>query len=443
MNPLPILNKNFNIILLLILVSGNAFSQQTGDSLRITLDEAIATALKNSYEIQIAKNNVQANTILNNYGIAGGLPIFSGAFSNNEQITSVKQKLNTGVEINRNAATGNNTQASLNGSILLYNGKRVVTTKKRLGELQLQSSELLNSQIQNTIAQVMTSYYDVVRQQGYENTLGTSIQASQKRLEILQIRKAAGMANNADIFQAQIDLNTLFQTLQNQQMVVAVAKTELLRLLTLDTKAIVSIRDTIKVDENMQLNSVLERIAINADVKAADRQVKINELIVRETAALRYPTIRLNAAYNYSRNQSAAGLTLLNQTVGPNGGVTVALPIYNGSIFKRQRQVAEINSANAQINRDVIVRDYSAGVVKMYQTYVSSLQQLATQKENYALTKQLLDLTLQRFQLIQATIIDVREAQRSFEDAGYRLININYAAKAAEIELKRLSSSLE
>jgi outer membrane protein len=80
--------------------------------------------------------------------------------------------------------------------------------------------------------------------------------------------------------------------------------------------------------------------------------------------------------------------------------------------------------------------------VKMYNTYVSSLEQLATQKENYKLSSQLLDLTLQRFQLIQATIIDVREAQKSFEDAGYRMINLNYAAKAAEIELKRISNQL-
>jgi len=251
------------------------------------------------------------------------------------------------------------------------------------------------------------------------------------------------MANNADIFQAQIDLNTLNQTMQDQQNTAAVAKTELLRLLTIDIKSALSIRDTITVDESLDLNTILDRITVNADVKAAEHQIKINELIVRETNALRYPTIRLNTAYNYSRNQTGAGLTLLNQVVGPNAGVSVAVPIYNGSIFKRQQQVAEINSNNAKIQKEVIVRDYNSVVVKMYQTYVSTLQQLATQKQNYMLSKQLLDLTLQRFQLIQATIIDVREAQRSFEDAGYRVININYAAKAAEIELKRLSNTLQ
>jgi outer membrane protein len=443
MNPLAIFNNKKNLLFLFLLSGSNAFSHQSQDSLTLTLDGAIATALKNSYEIEIAKNNVEVNTVLNNYGVAGGLPVVAANASNTEQITQVTQKLNDGTEINRNAAAGNNTQLSLSAGILLYNGKRVVSTKKRLAEQQYQSVELLNSQVQNTIALVMTSYYDVVRQLSYLNTVRTSIQASEKRLEILKVRKEAGMANNADIFQAQIDLNTLNQTYQDQLMVAQVAKTELLRILTLDPKSAVTIRDTITVDNDLRLESILERLNVNADVKAADHQIRINELITRETAALRYPTVRLNTAYNFSRNQAAAGFTLLNRTYGPNAGITLSVPIYNGSAFKRQQKAAEINTTSAKLQRNSILRDYNAGVVKMYQTYLSSLQQLETQKQNYALSKQLLDLTLQRFQLIQATIIDVREAQKSFEDAGYRMINLNYAAKAAEIELKRLSNTLQ
>ncbi|MCE7069998.1 MULTISPECIES: TolC family protein [Dyadobacter] len=442
MNPLLILKCKKNLLLMLLLVSSSAFSMQA-DSLTITLEDAIATALKNNYEIEIAKNNVEANTLLNNYGVAGGLPLVTAQASNTEQITQVNQKLTDGTEINRNAAAGNNTQASLNAGILLYNGKRVVSTKKRLAELQYQSTELLNSQIQNTIALVMTSYYDVVRQLSYLNTVRTSIQASEKRLEILKVRKEAGMANNADLFQAEIDLNTLNQTFLDQLNVAQVAKTELLRILTLDPKSAVSIKDTIMVDNTLKLDAILDRIAANADVKAADHQIRINELIVRETAALRYPTVRFNTAYNFSRNQTAAGFTLLNRVAGPNAGLTLAIPIYNGSAFKRQQQVAEINTESAKLQRSSIVRDYNAGAVKMYQTFLTSLEQLETQKRNFNLAKQLLDLTLQRFELIQATIIDVREAQRSFEDAGYRMINLNYAAKAAEIELKRLSNTLQ
>lgn len=442
MNPLTNLNISLKIACLLLLTSAPAICHNGADSLKITLDEAISIALKNSLEIQIAKNDVEANTLLNNYGVAGGLPTVNANASNTEQIQNITQELQTGAGTKRRGAEGNNTSAGITASLLLYNGKRVVATKKRLAELQYQSSEVLNSQIQNTVAAVMTSYYDVVRQLSYINTVKFSIAASQKRLEIIEVRKEAGMANNADLFQAQIDLNTLNQTLITQQLAVDVAKSELLRLLALDPKSPVAIKDTILVEQGLQIDQVLDKLTSNADIKAADNQIRISELIVKETAALRYPTVRLNLGYNYTRNQSSAGFTLLNKVTAPSAGVTLAVPIYNGGAFKRQKQVAEINSSSAKTQKQILFRDYSAQAVKMFQTYQSSLDQLESQKANYKLSQQLLDLTLQRFQLIQATIIDVREAQRSFEEAGYRLINLNYAAKSSEIELKRLTNAL-
>jgi outer membrane protein TolC len=49
---------------------------------------------------------------------------------------------------------------------------------------------------------------------------------------------------------------------------------------------------------------------------------------------------------------------------------------------------------------------------------------------------------LQRFQLGQATIIDVKQAQQSFENESYRLVNLSYAAKAAEISLQQIANKL-
>jgi hypothetical protein len=36
----------------------------------------------------------------------------------------------------------------------------------------------------------------------------------------------------------------------------------------------------------------------------------------------------------------------------------------------------------------------------------------------------------------------VKNAQQSFEASGFRLVNLSYAAKTAEIELKRLANEL-
>lgn len=222
----------------------------------------------------------------------------------------------------------------------------------------------------------------------------------------------------------------------------AQAKTELLRLLTLKTDSSINIEDTIVVDKNVDLNTILNSLPKNADVQAADQQIKINTQIVKETDAQRYPSVRATTGYNFARNKAAAGQLLLNQSYGPSVGVSVGIPIYNGTVYKRQKQVAAINVKNAELQKDILMRDYTAQVVKLYQSYTDALKQLNAEQQNYKLSAQLLDLVLQRFQLREATIVEVKNAQESFEASGYRLVNLNYAAKTAEIALKHLANVL-
>ena len=406
------------------------------------LPEALNIAFKNSLDIQLAKNNVQANTILNNIGIAGGLPVITSSINDNEQLYNINQKLNTGENISRNAAAVNNLNSNISISMLLYNGNRVVATKNRLAQLQKQSEELLNSQVQDIIASVTTTYYSIVRHQSFLKTIQRSIAASQQQLEIVQSRQKAGMANNADLFQSQINLNELLQTKLLQDLVIQQAKTDLLRLLTLKPDSVITIEDTILVDKTITLEKILNSLHQNPDIIASQDQIKINEQIVKETTAQMYPTLRATGGYNFNRNQAAAGNLLLNQSYGPSIGVSIGIPIYNGTIFKRQQKVAEINVQNAELNNKILIRDYNAQVVKSYQTYATTLIQLETEEQNFKLSEQLLNLILKRFQLKETTIVDVMNAQDSFEQSGFRLVNLNYAAKAAEIELKRLANQL-
>ena len=400
-------------------------------------------ALKNNLDIEVLKNNVKIADINNHISIAGGLPVVTATVTDNESRTNVNQKLNTGVEIKRDGAAANQLNSNVTGSILLYNGYRVKAVKKRLEQVELQSLQFVNAQVQNTIAAVMTQYYDVIRQQAYTRTIDQSIDVAQKRLEIVKAQQSVGLANNADLFQSQIDLNTLYQTKQSQQLIIEQAKTDLLLLMNARPDTMITIRDTIIVDRGIVLENIMKNLNRNAELMAAEYQIRIAEQLTKETTSLRYPSLRVTTGFNYNRNQQAAGLTLLNQTSGPFIGLSLGVPIYNGGIFKRQEQIAGINAKNAALQKSILLRNFSSAAVRTYQAYTMNLQQLDEQKKTVELAKQLLNLALQRFQLRQATIVEVRQAQESFENAGLTMTNLSFAAKAAEIELLRLINELK
>lgn len=410
----------------------------------LTRDEAVRIALKNSLGLELARNYVDIAAINNSYGVAGGLPVVTGSASDQEQSPSIRQNYSDPADNkSSNNAFSNSLSGAINGYMLLYNGQRVVTEKRRLGMVEMQYRQQLSSRALVLVNNVLLKYYDVVRQQSYAKTLQASIDAQKQQLSIVQAQRSVGMANNADLFQSQVDLNTQIQNLQAQQLIIDEDKTDLLTLLTLNPDSAIVVEDTILIDRNIRLSAILSSVqTANPDIITANEQITINQYVEKETAALRYPSLSVNGGYNYGRTRNSEGFSLLNLTYGPYAGLTLNVPIFNGNIYRKQQQVAGINIKNAQLMRDTLVLAYTANAVKNWQAYTNNLQQVQTAKSNYDLGRKLLDLVLQRFQLHQATIVDVKNAQQSFENAGFLLVNVSYAAKAAEITLRRYANQL-
>ncbi|MEI6851232.1 MAG: TolC family protein [Bacteroidota bacterium] len=405
---------------------------------QLSLQSALDTALRNNLDIQIAKNYVQIAKASNNYGYAGGLPYINATASDNLGLNSINQKYSTGAETNESNILGNGINTGISANIVLFNGFKVMATKKRLGLIQKQSEIELNAQVQDLIAAVMLKYYDIIRQQGNLRIMQSVFEMSQKKLDIVNEKKAVGMANGVVIMQAQSDVNTARQNLTTQQLIIEQEKNELMQLINSRQKPDFTISDSITIDGSLVLDSINTYLKRNPYLQSAEEQVRINEQLLRETNAQRYPSLKLNTAYNFGRSEYNSGYTLLNQNYGPTVGLTIAVPIFNSNVYHTQKIVAGLNVSNAKLQKENLSHSLETTVVNKYNAYTTTLQQIASQQQNFALAKQLMELVLQNFQLGQATILEVKAAQASYESAAYQLINFQYAAKSAEIQLKQL-----
>ena len=426
-------------MLLTILFFGlNAKAQQ-----KISLKYAIEIALKNSYDVKLLENTAAITKNNNDYGVAGGLPTIAATGNENKTSSTLQQ---TFADPTRNTTksgvSGTTVTAGLSASVVLFNGYRVQTTKDRLAALENQSNSLLNAQMQNTTATIMQQYYNIVRQQAYLLTIQKSIEASQQRLDIITAKQKIGVANEADYLQSSLDLNALVQAKQNQLLVISQAKEDLLNTMVMPANINIEISDSIFVDTKLVFENIKDKCFNNPALQSAEQQVKINQLIEKETRALMYPTLRATTGYNYSSNQSAAGFSLLNETYGPFVGVNLSIPLYAGGVSKKNYKNAKINTQSANLQYHNALDKTLSNVAKTFKSYETSLMQIPTETQNYQMSQSLLNLVMQKFQLGQATIVDVKQAQLSFENAGFRLVSLTYTAKIAEVELKRLSNQL-
>ena len=427
-----------SIVVIVLLVLGfRATAQQT------TLKNAIEIALKNNYDIKLLDNSAKISKNNNDYGVAGALPNITATGSDNKTSSTLQQQFADPTRnTTRTDVTGTTINAGVTASLVLFNDYRIQTTKERLAALENQTNSLLAAQIQVTTATVMQQYYNIVRQQAYLTTIQKSIDASAERLNIVKAKQTIGVANDADYLQSSLDLNALIQAKQNQLLVIDQAKQDLLNTMVLPANTVISISDSISVDTQLSLKDIEAKSVLNPAIESANQQIKINQLIEKETRALMYPTLRASTGYNFNSSQSAAGFSLLNETYGPFLGLNLSIPIYTGGASKKSYQNAKINTTTANYQYQNALAKMSTNVTKTYQSYQTSINQLPTELENYKMSQALLNLVMQKYQLGQATIVDVKQAQQSFENAGFRLVSLSYTAKVAEIELKRTSNQL-
>lgn len=409
----------------------------------MSLRSAIDSSLKNNFDIRIARNNLEIRNLYNTYGEAGGLPDvnITGSASNQPGNTLIQQNPDGEVSTTHNVRTG-----SLNGglaaSMTLFNGFKVLATKERLKLLENQSQLFLNQQVQNTMAAVMVKYYDIIRQETYLGIVRKSKELAEQKHKVIAQRRTVGVANDADVLQAQIDVNLIDQSIRNQELVMLQAKTDLLELLGVKNFFPFDVKDTILIDQTIRMDSVMNFLHRNPQYISAEYQVRINEQIVKEISAQRYPALRINTAYNYSSYLSTVSQVELSQTYGPSVGLTLQIPIFNGFETRNHRKAALYNVQNAKLEQESLMNNLKADMIKTWQSYTNALQQINDQLKNYEMSGKLVFLMMERFAQNQATVLDLKAAQESFERSAYLLVNLQFAAKVSEIELKLLTFSL-
>jgi outer membrane protein len=408
----------------------------------ITLRAAVDSAMKNNFDIRIARNSLEIKNLYNTYGEAGGLPSVNITGSANQSENNTYQKTAAGEESTKANEAASSVLGGVTADWTLFNGFKVIATKEKLNILASQGQSFLNQQIQNTLAAVMLKYYDIIRQEAYLQIELNALDYSKKKLEITRQRLQVGLANEADLLQSQIDVNMMDQSVKSQELIISQAKTDLLQIIGVKEYFEYDIKDTLLINRDLSLDTTLKSLERNPEFVSSEQQVRINEQIVKEINSQRYPNLKINTSYDYSLYNSQSGNYTINQNYGPTLGASIQIPIFNGLVNKNHHRAAKYEVQNARLEQESVMNSLKARAIKTYQSYITTIDQLENQQESHLLSGKLLSVMLQRFKFSQATILDMKAAQESYEKSGYLLVNLLFAAKASEIEIKLLSFRL-
>ena len=190
-------------LFLILLLAGNLQAQE-----KLSLEQAVQLALENNFDIKLNKNDVEQAKNNVSRANAGMLPVVTGNFSTNNTVSNTKQTLSSGQQQERNGAKNSNLVYGPVVNWQVFDGFEMFARYERLKELEQLGEASLKLTIQNTLADVIKNYYDLVSQQKLINALTGALDISRLRLKNSNSRFKIGKAAKLEVLAASVDLNT-------------------------------------------------------------------------------------------------------------------------------------------------------------------------------------------------------------------------------------------
>lgn len=426
------------IIVVFIGLSSGLYAQSI-----LTIEDAIKTGLEKNYSVLIVKNEQEIAKLQNNFGNAGMSPTVSVNANLNLANINSYQEFSTGVIQERNGAQSNNTGASVNVGWVIFDGLKMFAVKKRLGLNEQLSAIELKQQMENTVYDIVSAYYTVVKTNELIKAAKQNLSIYEERKKIAKLRLEIGSDSKVDVLLSQSNENKAKSAIIQLELQLLNAKTRLNNLLNKPVDTEFETADTIVVNYDPNLDELKKNVSkSNSSILMSKQSELITQQSIKEARAANLPYVQLNGAYNFTRAQSQAGIVFLNRQAGLNAGVTAGWLLFNGTKNSKLVKERNILYLNQKYATEQLLLQIDGQVFNSYKTYVLNKSIVDLERQNLQDSKEVLNVSIERYKIGKANLLETIETQKNLEDAQVRYIEALYAIKMAETDLLRSNGSL-
>ena len=432
-------NYNYATILFVFLSLTNLINAQD----ILTVEEAVQIALENNYQIKIAANELQIDEVSVSVGNAGMLPQVGLNLIDNNSVQYLSQTRSDGSVVERDNAKNNSLNYGIAMDWTLFDGLRMFADYEQLKETQKLGEAQLKQVILNKVGEVMITYFDLVQQKQQLTALDSTIIISEQRVDLAHNRFTIGKASKLEVLNAQVDLNTDETLMQRQKELYVNTKVQLNEYLARDLKMDFEVVHEIFVDQALQLpelETLVEKENPTLQVEQINK--RISELELKQTKALRYPTIFASTGYNFGRTESSLGFTTNSNSRGWNYGFGASLNVFDGFNQNRNEKIAKIQIENTEVAIAQRTQELMSLVNTTYQTYLTNISLIELEGKNEAIAQENKEITEEKYRIGIIPTIEFRTAQLNYINAKVRHSNAKFQAKLSEIILKQLAGNL-
>lgn len=428
--------KKFYLLISILLITGNAFSQeQEGrQAYTFSLEEAIIFGIKNNYNSQIAEKEVEKTLKQRWELIAQGLPQLSTNvdYQNllERPVTLLPAEL-AGGEPGTFVPVRFGTQHSLAGTAtwnqLIFDGSYIVGVQSAKTLLQISRNAKTKTDL-SVKESIITAYGNVLLAEESVEILEKNVTSIEKNFTDTQKIFETGFAEEEDVEQLEITLLGLQNNLNRSRRMRDISYEMLNLTLGLPTNTRLTLTEDLDdlALKYYDLTLLTKEIPVeeNIDYRIAANNAEAAKIFVRLEKAKALPS--LSGFLNYGVQGFSEQFTFFNSDQDYFNqsilGVSLNVPIFSSGLRGARTQQMKIEYEQALLELENIGNRVRLEINSAKNDYEFSLENYEAQKKNLALAERIEKKNQVKFFEGIATSFELSEAQRQLFAAQQDLL---------------------
>ncbi|MBS1272308.1 MAG: Antibiotic efflux pump outer membrane protein ArpC [Candidatus Marinimicrobia bacterium] len=435
------------IMLIVGIVLGRAQSTQSEDVL--ALDKAIRIALENKVDVKIAKKRMTIAEAEKQSAWSNYLPSVSASAQGRRTKQGEGERFFNGIRFPTEAATTEDYSTGISVSQNIYAGGAVRNSNK-LADLGLEIGEVkYNSAKEAVVLNVTSAYLDVLRTRELMKVYKKTLESSQAQVESVQERYNLGAVAKTDVLRAETRAGNDKINLLQQQNRFNQTKRNLNVAMGRSPMATIVLPEFNYEAPEGPASETAKKTALNNSTTLQELELNISQSRISLNMAKSNFLPDLGGYFSY--NRSGFSPRDLYSDFSKNWsytiGVELSIPIYNNSASMGMKTRPLIQRRQAELS--IAQKNYTDAKLQIESQVENLIQQLETYAEiielnrlNLQSAEEDLRLARERYNVGQATILDVLDAQANLTNAQQILVYAKFDAQNVEAQLQRAMGTL-
>ena len=381
--------------------------------LRLTLDDALARARKNSTQCQAAQTDA-AIARQDRYQAAAAL-LPSVTYNNEALYTQLNR--NGGVTfIANNAAHEYVSQANVHEAIDLVS----ISVFRRANAAAALAKARAEVASRGLIVTVVQSYYSVAAARQKLESAKKNAEEGESFLKLTQELEKGGEVAHADVIKAELQMQERHRQLLEAQLGFRNARLDFAVLIFPDFNDNFELAEDLHASVPLPALAEVQQLAArdNPDLRAALATVQQAGHEVTGARAGYLPSLTFDYFYGIDATHFAVNDGNGVSNFGNSTLATVNIPIWNWGATQSRIKQAELRRAQAQRELSLAQRKLLAEIQSLYAEAETALNELSGLSRSAELSEESLRLTTLRYKGGEATVLEVVDAQTTYAQAN-------------------------